>query len=491
MSESVRVRFAPSPTGYLHLGGVRTALFNWLFARHHKEDGTFILRIEDTDRNRSTEESIQQILDSMEWLELDWDEGPFRQTERQELYLKHADRLLQEGKAYRCYCTPEELDARKKEMTEKGLKPKYDGRCRDRTDQPDAPFVVRFRTPLEGTTEFTDMLRGEIRVENKEMDDLIILRTDGTPTYNFVVVVDDGLMKITHVIRGDDHISNSPRQILLFQGFGFPIPHFAHVSTILGPDKARLSKRHGAASILSYQLGYLPQAMMNYLVRLGWSYGDQEIFSKEELVQKFSLENVSTSSAVFNPEKLQWVNEQWIQKLEGEKLDQHVSHTLSQSPGKVKIMKGGELVTPTPEEMREILIGKPLEPALPLFRTRAKTLVEMADGLAFYLNDDVEYDPKAEKKFLKPPADTYFRRLLEELPKTNWSEGPLEELIRKMVKDFQIKLVDVAQPIRVALTGKTASPPLFKTMDLLGRDQVLERLRKALERVKSDKPVTG
>lgn len=484
MTEPVRVRFAPSPTGHLHVGGARTALFNWLFARH--AGGTFILRIEDTDRNRSTEESIDQILESMKWLGLDWDEGPFRQTERQDLYLEHANRLLNEGKAYRCYCTPEELETRKKEMQEKGQKPKYDGRCRERTDHPDAPYVIRFKTPMEGVTEFTDLLRGVIQVENKELDDLVILRSDGTPTYNFVVVVDDCLMNITHVIRGDDHLSNTPRQIQLFRGFGFPLPKFAHVSTILGADKARLSKRHGATAILSYrEQGYLPEALVNYLVRLGWSYGDQEIFNMEELVRLFTLDSVNTSAAVFNPEKLLWVNEQWIQKLEPERLLHHLSSAIALKDQAVF----GDQAEPTVIRDGKVVPARPLEPALPLFRTRSKTLVEMAEGLEFYLKDEITYDPQAEKKFLKSPADEYLRTMIAEIEKGDrFDEAHLEQVVRSITDRWKVKLVEVAQPVRVALTGKTTSPGLFETMTLLGKERVLVRLRAALEGVRKKTP---
>mgnify|MGYP003312179314 CR=1 FL=1 len=312
MSVPIKVRFAPSPTGFLHIGGVRTALFNWLFARNH--GGKFILRIEDTDLSRSTEESIQEILESMRWLGLDWDEGPFRQTERQEIYSQKVEQLLAAGKAYSCYCTPEELDRKRSEAQKAGLKPKYDGTCRNLSDAPKgAPSVIRFKAPLEGSVVVEDLLRGKVVFDITELDDLIIQRTDGTPTYNFVVVVDDSEMGITHVIRGDDHLSNTPRQCLLYDALDYARPQFSHISMILGQDKARLSKRHGATSALAYRdMGYLPDAMINYLARLGWSHGDQEIFSRKELIEHFSFDSVNTSAAIFDADKLSWVNEQSV-----------------------------------------------------------------------------------------------------------------------------------------------------------------------------------
>ena len=310
----IRVRFAPSPTGFLHIGGARTALFNFLFAR--SQEGTFVLRIEDTDTVRSTQESVDEILKAMEWLGLNWDEGPYYQSERFNLYKEKVQQLLDEGKAYRCYCTSEELDKKREQAMAEGRKPKYDGTCRERMDHPgNTPFVIRFRAPDNGTTSFNDLIKGTISVNNEELDDVIIQRTDGTPTYNFVVVVDDADMGITHVIRGDDHINNTPRQILLYEALGYQVPCFAHVPMILGSDKTRLSKRHGATSVMAYRdMGYLPEAMVNYLVRLGWSFGDEEIFSLADLIEKFSLSNVGKSAGVFNPEKLLWLNSHYIKR---------------------------------------------------------------------------------------------------------------------------------------------------------------------------------
>jgi glutamyl-tRNA synthetase len=305
---NLRVRFAPSPTGYLHIGGARTALFNYLLAR--KEGGTFVLRIEDTDVERSTEESVNAILQAMDWLGLSYDEGPFYQSERYDLYKNKVQELLAKGLAYKCFCTPEELNTKREDAMKAGGKPRYDGTCRHRTDQPDAPYVIRFKTPQEGSATFVDKIKGTISVDYDELDDLIVQRTDGNPTYNFVVVVDDAEMGINLVIRGDDHVNNTVRQLPMYQALGYQVPEFAHVPMILGADKKRLSKRHGATSVMVYkEMGYLPEAMVNYLVRLGWSYGDEEIFSMDDLVQKFSLDNVGRSAGVFNPDKLLWLNE--------------------------------------------------------------------------------------------------------------------------------------------------------------------------------------
>ncbi len=333
LTEKIRVRFAPSPTGFLHVGGARTALFNWLYARHNK--GSFILRIEDTDRSRSTEEFIEAIINGMKWLGLEWDEGPFRQTDRFDVYRTYINKLLQEGKVYHCYCAPEELELKRKEAMAQRRPLKYDGRCRNiegqetlqttggqaRDKRQEKKAVIRFKMPQKGQTVVDDLIRGKVVFENEQLDDLIIMRSDGTPTYNFVVVADDVDMKITHVIRGDDHLSNTPKQIQFYNALGYPVPKFAHLPMILGSDKARLSKRHGATSVTAYcEAGYMSEALVNYLVRLGWSYGDQEIFSKEELINYFSLKNVGKAAAVFNPEKLLWLNSQYIMKTPSEKL---------------------------------------------------------------------------------------------------------------------------------------------------------------------------
>ncbi|MEJ2700638.1 MAG: glutamate--tRNA ligase, partial [Desulfuromonadales bacterium] len=372
----MRVRFAPSPTGYLHIGGARTALFNYLLAR--REKGTFVLRIEDTDVARSTQESVDAILQAMDWLGLSYDEGPYYQSERFDLYREKVDQLLSEGKAYRCYCTPEELEAKREQALKKGQKPKYDGTCRHRSDQlKDKPFAVRFRSPQEGETSFHDRIKGPITFQNEELDDLIIQRSDGTPTYNFVVVVDDATMGMTLVVRGDDHINNTPRQIQMYQALGYPVPEFAHVPMILGADKTRLSKRHGATSVMAYrELGYLPEAMVNYLVRLGWSHGDQEIFSMEELIEKFSLENVGRSAGVFNPDKLLWLNAHYIKTGDPERLGDLLREYLA-------------ALGVDPEG------GPALPAAVKTLQERSRTMVEMAQGAAFYFKKELEYDPEA------------------------------------------------------------------------------------------------
>ncbi|MBC8287137.1 MAG: glutamate--tRNA ligase [Nitrospinae bacterium] len=466
MSESVKVRFAPSPTGFLHIGGVRTALFNWLFARHH--GGQFVLRIEDTDHERSTEESIAEILESMRWLGLDWDEGPYRQTERQELYTQKVDQLFKAGKAYRCYCTPEELDKRRAEAQKKGLKPKYDGTCRERADQPEGvPSVIRFKAPLEGSVVVEDLLRGKIVFDITELDDLILQRTDGSPTYNFVVVVDDADMGITHVVRGDDHLSNTPRQCLLYDALSFPRPRFAHISMILGQDKTRLSKRHGATSALVYRdMGFLPSAMINYLARLGWSHGDQEIFSREEMVQLFSFDSVHTSAAVFDPDKLSWLNEHYIKNTPPEELARHLEPFLISSG----ILQEGH-------GLGVAEIAK----VIPSLNQRAKTLVEMAEKSAFYFKKEVEFDEKAKAKFLTAEARPLLEKAIAGLSRLDdFSVEKIEVLFKQVVEEEGTKLGKLAQPVRVALTGTTVSPGIYDVILLLGKEETLNRLNQAL-----------
>jgi len=463
MSVPIKVRFAPSPTGFLHIGGVRTALFNWLFARNH--GGKFILRIEDTDLSRSTEESIQEILESMRWLGLDWDEGPFRQTERQEIYSQKVEQLLAAGKAYSCYCTPEELDRKRSEAQKAGLKPKYDGTCRNLSDVPKgAPSVIRFKAPLEGSVVVEDLLRGKVVFDITELDDLIIQRTDGTPTYNFVVVVDDSEMGITHVIRGDDHLSNTPRQCLLYDALDYARPQFSHISMILGQDKARLSKRHGATSALAYRdMGYLPDAMINYLARLGWSHGDQEIFSRKELIEHFSFDSVNTSAAIFDADKLSWVNEQYIQSTPLEELAQHLEPHL---------VTTGVLAKDHGLNMQEIA------KVIPCLKGRAKTLIEMAEKSAFFFKKQVEFDEKARSKFLTDEVKPLLEKVITGLSALDdFSSDKIESLFKKTVEEESLKLGKLAQPVRVALTGTTVSPGIYDVILLLGKEQTLKRLR--------------
>ena len=466
MSDSVKVRFAPSPTGFLHIGGVRTALFNWLYARHH--GGKFVLRIEDTDHERSTEESIEEILESMRWLRLDWDEGPFRQTERQNLYSEKVDQLFKEGKAYRCYCSQEELDKKRNEAQKKGLKPKYDGTCRERTEQPEGvPSVIRFKAPLEGSVVVEDLLRGKVVFDIGELDDLILQRTDGSPTYNFVVVVDDADMGITHVIRGDDHLSNTPRQCLLYDALNYPRPSFAHISMILGQDKTRLSKRHGATSALAYRdMGYLPSAMINYLARLGWSHGDQEIFSREDMIKLFSFDSVHTSAAVFDPDKLSWLNEHYIKNTPPEELALHLEPFLIHSG----ILEKGHG-----------LDAFEIARVIPSLNQRAKTLVEMAEKSAFYFKKKLEFDEKAKARFLTSDSRPLLEKTIAGLSGLeNFSAEEVEALFKQIVEDEGTKLGKLAQPVRVALTGTTVSPGIYDVILLLGKEETIKRLKQSL-----------
>ncbi|MBX6422666.1 glutamate--tRNA ligase [Thermosulfurimonas sp. F29] len=459
--KSVKTRFPPSPTGHLHLGGARTALFNWLFARHH--GGTFVLRFEDTDRERSRQEYVDSIREALEWLGLYWDEGPYFQSERLEVYREYARRLYEEGKAYYCECSPEELEQKRREALAAGRKPGYDGTCRDKNLPPGPGRVLRLRVPETGTTVVEDLIRGAVAFDHREIDDFILVRSDGTPTYQFAVVVDDLTMGITHVIRGDDHLSNTPKQILLYEALGAEPPHFAHVPMILGPDGTRLSKRHGALSILAYRdEGYLPQALRNYLVRLGWSYGDQEIFTLEEMIAKFDLTRVNKSAARFDPDKLLAINAHWLRATPTPELAEEVKPFLVR------------LGLPVPEKAY-------LVEALETVKPRARTLLEAAEMLAFYLVEEVTYDPKAAEKFLTPEMEPVFERLVRELAGVEFSDEALERLFRGLSEELGLKLKKIAQPVRVALTGKTVSPGLFEVMRVLGRERVLRRLQRALE----------
>jgi glutamyl-tRNA synthetase len=465
MTDTPRLRFAPSPTGHLHIGGARTALYNWLIAK--KTGGAFILRIEDTDRERSTEEYIQSILEAMEWLKLDWQEGPFYQTQRMEIYKAHVDQLTGEGKAYRCFCTAEELDAKRQLAQKEGRKPKYDGKCRiidpKLWESDPRPSCIRFKAPYEGSTVVEDLIRGRIEFQNTELDDLIIARTDGTPTYNFCVVVDDVTMKITHVIRGDDHLNNTPRQILLYQAFNYPIPHFAHVPMILGADKTRLSKRHGATSVLAFRdMGYLPDALLNYLARLGWAYGDKEILSREEMIEYFSIEAVGKSPAVFNPEKLDWLNGLYIRQSKPEDLTPEVKRILG--------LKG-------------IFVSNDatLTEAIRVSQEKAKTLSEMADLFDFIFKDSIELEEPAKKLLSEPAAKERLKKLAEGLAAVEPFERPqIQEAFEKLVSEMGIKLKDLAQPARAALSGRTISPGIYESIALLGKEKTLARLKAVL-----------
>ena len=464
----IRTRFAPSPTGYLHIGGARTALFNFLFARRH--GGKFILRIEDTDRERSTPEAIQAILDAMKWLGLDYDEGPFYQTERYPLYKAKVNELLAKGKAYPCTCTPAELDAKRQLAQKEKRKPAYDATCRPPDGvipalPSDKPYTVRFRSPRDGCTIVKDLIKGDVVFDNRELDDLIIARSDGTPTYNFCVVVDDIEMAITHIIRGDDHLSNTPRQIQLYEALGHELPHFAHVPLILGTDKARLSKRHGATSVTAYRdMGYFPDAVVNYLVRLAWSHGDQEIFSRQELIEKFTLENVGKSAGVFNPEKFLWVNFQYLK-----------SRPLSQLADEVIPFieaKG----YPVPRDKTW------LEKMIVTLRERAKTLTELVDAAHYYLSDEISFDDNAAKKFLTKEAAAPLQGLIQKLSALgDFTEPAIEQAFARTLQEHGLQMGALAQPVRVALTGGTVSPGIHDVIAVLGKERTIQRLEKALE----------
>lgn len=463
----VRTRFAPSPTGYLHIGGARTALFSYLFARHH--GGRFVLRIEDTDRARSTDESIRAILDAMSWLKLDWDEGPFYQTQRINLYREHAERLLQTGRAYRCYCTAEELDAKRQAALQAGRKPMYDRTCRNRREPGSGAPAVRFAAPLTGTTVVNDLVKGPVAFDHQELDDLIIVRSDGTPTYNFCAAIDDATMKISHVIRGDDHLTNTPKQIQIYQALDYPVPAFAHLPQILGPDRTRLSKRHGATSVMAYKdMGYLPDALVNYLVRLGWSHGDQEVFTRSELIEKFSLENVGKSAGVYNAEKAEWLNSQYIKALSPAELGEAVRPYIA--------AKG----LAVPED------GRWLAKMALTLQERARTLVELVEMAHFYLSDDLPCDEAAANKHLRPeiaPPLQELRDALGALP--DWNVEAIKTCFETVLGRFGLGLGKLAQPVRVALTGGTVSPGIFEVLDVLGRDRSLARLDRALRRIAS------
>jgi glutamyl-tRNA synthetase len=462
MNTTVRTRFAPSPTGALHIGSVRTALFSWLYARRH--GGHYILRIEDTDQERSSEAFVDAILEGFAWLGLHADEGPIFQSRRLERYREVAERMLADGRAYRCYCTPEELAAMRAEQMASAKKPRYDGRCRDRERPRNgvAP-VVRFRNPESGQVVVEDHVHGQVAFENAELDDLVILRSNGTPTYHFGVVVDDSDMNITHVIRGDDHLNNTPRHINLFRALGFAPPHYAHLPMIAGPDGAKLSKRHGAVSVLEYRdQGYLPDAMLNYLVRLGWSHGDQEIFSREEMIAAFDLDGVHRSPARFDVEKLGWLNQHYIKSAATQVLTAGVAGQLQ------RLGVGVENAAM-------------LAPIVEAFRERAKTLAELAEKARVYLEDFAEYDAKGAAKHLTPESAGLLRAVRERLAAVDaWTAESTQAVVEEVANGSGAGMGKVAQPIRVAVTGGTASPGIGVTLHVLGREKTLQRLDRAI-----------
>ena len=461
---NVRTRFAPSPTGYLHIGGARTALFSWLYAR--KTGGTFILRIEDTDLERSTQASVDAIMQGMEWLDLGHDEGPFFQTHRFDRYKDVIQQLLASGHAYRCYCSKEELDVMREAQMARKEKPRYDGRWRDRQDEapPEgvAP-VIRFRNPLDGVVEIDDLVRGKIMISNTELDDLIIARSDGTPTYNLTVVVDDIDMQVTHVIRGDDHINNTPRQINIMRALGHETPKFAHVPMILGADGQRLSKRHGAVSVMQYRdEGYLPQALLNYLVRLGWSHGDQEIFSREEMIEHFTLEGINRAPSAVNPDKLLWLNQHYIKTLPVTELEKQLQWHLQ-------------------AQNLDVSNGAPLADVINAQRERAKTLVEMVAISRYFYEDFAEFDPAAVQKQFKADTATNLQVVHDELAALEaWKGEVIHVAIQAACEKLGLKLGKVGPALRVAVTGSTSSPSLEITLELIGRERSLARIQRAI-----------
>jgi len=459
----IKTRFAPSPTGYLHVGGARTALYSWLFARHNQ--GEFVLRIEDTDLERSTPEAIEAIMDGMNWLSLDWNEGPYYQTKRFDRYNAVIDEMLAAGTAYKCYCSKERLEALREEQMANNEKPRYDGRCRDSHEHhaDDEPCVVRFRNPQEGSVIFDDQIRGPIEFSNQELDDLIIRRTDGSPTYNFCVVVDDWDMGITHVIRGEDHINNTPRQINILKAIGAEVPVYAHVSMILGDDGKKLSKRHGAVGVMQYRDdGYLPEALLNYLVRLGWSHGDQEIFSVAEMAELFTLDAVSKSASAFNTEKLQWLNHHYINTLPPEYVATHLQWHIEEQ--KIDTRTGPELAK---------LVG--------LLGERCKTLKEMAASCRYFYEDFAEFDADAAKKHLRPVARQPLEVVRDKLAAiTEWTAENVHQAIQSTADELEVGMGKVGMPLRVAVTGAGQSPGLDVTVEAIGRSRSVARIEQAL-----------
>ena len=462
----VRTRFAPSPTGYLHVGGARTALFSWLYARRH--GGVFVLRIEDTDLERSTVESINAILEGMSWLGLEYDEGPFYQTQRFERYNEVIDQLLASGWAYRCDCSRERLDGLREEAMARKEKPRYDGHCRGRAVAPDAPHVVRFRTPADGSVVIDDLVQGRIAIPNAELDDLVLRRTDGAPTYNLSVVVDDLDMAITHVIRGADHINNTPRQIHIFRALGAPLPAFAHVPMIHGSDGAKLSKRHGAVSVMQYRdQGYLPEALLNYLVRLGWSHGDQEIFSLDEMVDLFDIAEVNKSASVFNTDKLLWLNQHYLQHAD----PRRVARLLSAHMGNFGI---------------DPAAGPDLAEVAKAQEGRAKTLVEFAEISAFFYRDFETIEEQAAKKHLRSVAAEPLRAVRAALAVLDvWTPEALHAAVEQVAQSLGVNMGKVAQPLRVAVVGRAASPGIDVTLHLVGKAATLRRIDRALEYIQA------
>ncbi|MCO7226030.1 glutamate--tRNA ligase [Pleionea sp. CnH1-48] len=462
---SVITRFAPSPTGYLHVGGARTALYSWLHAK--KNNGQFVLRIEDTDRERSTDEAVQAILDGMKWLQLEHDLGPYYQTQRFDRYKEVIQQLLDEDKAYPCFCSRERLDELREQQMANKEKPRYDGCCRKlAADERDMsqPHVIRFKNPETGAVVWDDAVKGEISINNEELDDLIIARTDGTPTYNFTVVVDDWDMGITEVIRGDDHVNNTPRQINIFEALGAKVPTYAHVAMILGDDGKKLSKRHGAVSVMQYRDdGYLPQAVLNYLVRLGWSHGDQEVFSVEQMIELFDIQNINKAASAFNTEKLNWLNQHYMKELPADEVLSHLEWHLN-------------------EQKLDVTNGPVVTELLPVFADRVKTLKEMVASIRYFYEDFQGFDEKAAKKHLRPVAKEPLQQIKERLAVLDdWSEAPLQQAIDDTAEALQVGMGKVGMPLRVAVTGSGMSPNLDITLKWIGKERALKRIDLALD----------
>ncbi len=462
---TVRTRFAPSPTGYLHIGGARTAMFSWAFARHH--GGSFVLRVEDTDLVRSTPEAVQAILDGMRWLGLDHDEGPYYQTQRMERYREVIAQMLAAGTAYHCYTSAQELERLREEQRAQGLKPRYDGRWRPEAGKTlpappaDVAPVVRFRNPTEGAVGWNDLVKGRIAIANAELDDFIIARADGTPTYNFCVVVDDWDMRITHVIRGDDHVNNTPRQINVLRALGAQVPQYAHVSMILGDDGSKLSKRHGAVSVMQYEEdGYLPDAVVNYLARLGWSHGDDEVFSREQFVQWFDLDHITPSAAQFNTEKLNWLNAQYLRRIDDAVLAGQVARRLAR--------RGVDPET-----------GIDLAAVVALYKERVSTLNELADAAAPFCMD-MHPAPQLVAEHLSEPVRLALRALRARFAEVAWDRAALNQALKDCLREHGMKMPQLAIPLRVLVLGMPQTPSIDAVLEALGRERVLTRLDRHL-----------
>lgn len=459
----VRTRFAPSPTGYLHVGGARTALYSWLYAKHN--NGEFVLRIEDTDLERSTPEATAAIIEGMEWLNLPWEHGPYYQTKRFDRYNQVIDEMIEQGLAYRCYCTKDRLEELRHTQEQNKEKPRYDRHClHDHNHSPDEPHVVRFKNPTEGSVVFDDAVRGRIEISNSELDDLIIRRTDGSPTYNFCVVVDDWDMGITHVVRGEDHINNTPRQINILKAIGAPIPTYAHVSMINGDDGQKLSKRHGAVSVMQYRDdGYLPEALINYLVRLGWGHGDQEIFSREEMINYFELDHVSKSASAFNTEKLQWLNQHYIRELPPEYVAKHLEWHYK-------------------DQGIDTTNGPALTEIVSMLAERCKTLKEMTSSSRYFFEEFETFDEAAAKKHFKGNAAEALAKVKEKLTAlSSWDLHSTHEAIEQTAAELEVGMGKVGMPLRVAVTGSGQSPSMDVTLVGIGRDRVLARIQRAID----------